>query len=88
MIFNFGYLRTNKKRSTDSDISYHKHPIPDDTPFPEGHDGDIALAVAATGAIASPAYPVDEQEVRRMAGRDQVSGVRDTAAQSRQAGPK
>ena len=40
--------------------------------FPEGHDGDIALAVAATRAIASPAYPVDEQEVRRMAERDQV----------------
>ena len=56
--------------------------------FPEGHDGDIALAVAATRAIASPAYPFDEQEVRRLAGRDQVSGVRDTAAQSRQAGAK
>jgi len=56
--------------------------------FPEGHDGDIALAVAATRAIASPAYPVDEQEVRRMAERDQTSGVRDTAAQSRQAGAK
>ena len=56
--------------------------------FPEGHDGDVALAVAATRAIASPAYPVDEEEVRRMAERDQVSGVRDTAAQSRQAGAK
>jgi pimeloyl-ACP methyl ester carboxylesterase len=56
--------------------------------FPEGHDGDIALAVAATRAIASPAYPFDEQDVRRMAERDQVSGVRDTAAQSRQAGAK
>src|SRR6266700_8149671 len=56
--------------------------------FPEGHDGDIELAVAATRAIASPAYPADEQEVRRMAERDQVSGVRDTAAQSRQAGAK
>ena len=56
--------------------------------FPEGRDGDIALAVAATRAIASPAYPADEQEVRRMAERDQVSGVRDTAAQSRQAGAK
>ena len=51
--------------------------------FPEGHDGDVALAVAATRAIASPTYPVDEQEVRRMAERDQVSGLRDTAAQSR-----
>ena len=56
--------------------------------FPEGHDGDIALAVTATRAVASPAYPFDEQEVRRMAERDQVSGVRDTAAQSRQAGAK
>jgi pimeloyl-ACP methyl ester carboxylesterase len=56
--------------------------------FPEGHDGDIALAVAATRAVASPAYPFDEQEVRRIAERDLVSGVRDTAAQSRQAGAK
>jgi pimeloyl-ACP methyl ester carboxylesterase len=56
--------------------------------FPEGHDGDIELAVAATRAIASSAYPADEQEVRRMAERDQASGIRDTAAQSRQAGAK
>jgi pimeloyl-ACP methyl ester carboxylesterase len=56
--------------------------------FPEGREGDIALAVAATRAVASPAYPFDEEAVRRMAGRDQVSGVRDTAAQSRQAGAK
>ena len=56
--------------------------------FPESHDGDVALAVAATRAIASPAYSVDEQEVRRMVERDQVSGIRDTAAQSRQAGAK
>jgi pimeloyl-ACP methyl ester carboxylesterase len=48
--------------------------------FPEGHDGDIALAIAATRVIASPSYPVDEQEVRRMAERDQVSGIRDAAA--------
>jgi len=56
--------------------------------FPEGRDGDLALAVAVTRALASPAYPFDEQEVRAMAARDQVSGVRDTAAQSRQAGAK
>jgi len=56
--------------------------------FPEGRDGDIALAVAATRALASSAYPLDEQAVRRMAARDQVSGLRDTAAQSRQAGAK
>jgi pimeloyl-ACP methyl ester carboxylesterase len=56
--------------------------------YPEGHGGDVALAVAATRAIASLAYPVDEQAVRRMAARDEVSGARDTAAQSRQAGAK
>jgi pimeloyl-ACP methyl ester carboxylesterase len=56
--------------------------------FPEGRDGDIALAVAVARALASPAYPFDEEEVRRMAARDQVSGVRDTAAQSCQAGAK
>jgi pimeloyl-ACP methyl ester carboxylesterase len=56
--------------------------------FPEGRDGDIALAVAATRAIASPAYPLDEQTVRAMAARDEVSGVRDIAAQSRQVAAK
>lgn len=56
--------------------------------FPVGRDGDMALAVAATRALASPAYSFDEQAVRAMAARDQVSGVRDTAAQSRQAGAK
>ena len=56
--------------------------------FPEGHDGDIALALAAARAIASPGYPFDEAAARRRAERDQVSGVRDTAAQSRQAGAK
>jgi len=56
--------------------------------FPEGREGDLALAVAVTHAVASPAYPVDEQAVRRTAARDQVSGVRDAAAQSRQAGAK
>jgi pimeloyl-ACP methyl ester carboxylesterase len=56
--------------------------------FPEGREGDIALAVAAVRALASPAYPFDEQAVRQMAARDQVSGLRDTAAQSRQAGAK
>jgi pimeloyl-ACP methyl ester carboxylesterase len=55
---------------------------------PEGKEGDIALAIAAVKAIASPDYPVDEAEVRRMAERDEVSGARDTAAQSRQVGAK
>jgi hypothetical protein len=40
--------------------------------FPEGRDGDIALVVAATRAVASPAYPFDEQAVREMAARDEV----------------
>src|ERR1035441_1837331 len=53
--------------------------------FPEGHEGDIALAVAVTRAIASPAYPFDEEAVRRMAGRGEVSGARETAAARRPA---
>jgi pimeloyl-ACP methyl ester carboxylesterase len=56
--------------------------------FPEGREGDIALAIAATRALASAAYPFDAEQVRQMAERDQVSGMRDTAAQSRQAGAK
>jgi pimeloyl-ACP methyl ester carboxylesterase len=56
--------------------------------FPEDRDGDIALAVAATRLIASAAYPADEQVVRQLAARDEVSGVRDSAAQSRQVGAK
>jgi len=56
--------------------------------FPEGREGDLALAVAVTRAVASPAYPFDERAVRAMAARDQVSGMRDAAAQSRQAGAK
>jgi pimeloyl-ACP methyl ester carboxylesterase len=56
--------------------------------FPQGKEGDVALALALTRAIASPDYPVNEAAVRRMAERDEVSGARDTAAQSRQAGAK
>ena len=56
--------------------------------FPQGREGDLAVAVAATRAVAAPAYSFDEQAVRQMAARDQASGVRDTAAQSRQAGAK
>jgi pimeloyl-ACP methyl ester carboxylesterase len=55
---------------------------------PAGREGDIELAVAATRALATPAYPIDEHVIRQMAERDQVSGVRDAAAQSRQAGAK
>jgi pimeloyl-ACP methyl ester carboxylesterase len=56
--------------------------------FPEGRDGDIDLAVEMSRLIASPAYPADESVIRQMAERDEVSGVRDTGAQSRQTGAK
>ena len=64
--------------------------------FPEGRDGDIALGLAVARAIAGPGYPFDEAEVRSRVERDvdssiergAVSGVRDAAAQSRQAGAK
>jgi len=56
--------------------------------FPEGRDGDIALGLALARAVASPGYPFDETEVRERIERDLVSGVRDTRAQSRQAGAK
>ena len=56
--------------------------------FPPGREGDIELGVAAARAIASPGYPFDEAEARRRVERDLVSGVRDAAAQSRQAGAK
>jgi pimeloyl-ACP methyl ester carboxylesterase len=55
---------------------------------PDGKEGDIELAIAATRAVASPGYPVDEAALRRAAERDEVSGARDVAAQSRQAGAK
>lgn len=55
---------------------------------PEGRDGDIALAIEMIRLIDSPAYPADESLIRRMAERDEVSGVRDTGAQSRQTGAK
>ena len=56
--------------------------------FPEGRDGDIALGLALARMVASPGYPFDEAEARARIERDLVSGVRDTAAQSRQAGAK
>ena len=56
--------------------------------FPEGREGDIALGLALARLVASPGYPFDEAEARARIGRDLVSGVRDTAAQSRQVGAK
>lgn len=54
--------------------------------FPEGGDGDLALAITLVRALSAPGQGVDEDAVREMAARDQVSGVRDLAAQGRQAG--
>jgi pimeloyl-ACP methyl ester carboxylesterase len=56
--------------------------------FPESPQGDADLAVAMIRALAPPGGTVDEDAIRQMAGRDQASGIRDTAAQSRQAGAK
>ena len=54
--------------------------------FPPGRDGDVALGLALARAVASPGYPFDEEAARQRIERDVVSGVRDTRAQSRQAG--
>ena len=64
--------------------------------FPEGHDGDIALGLAVARLVASPGYPFDEPEARARIERDLAStttnsgasSIRDTRAQSRQAGAK
>jgi pimeloyl-ACP methyl ester carboxylesterase len=56
--------------------------------YPEGRDGDIELGLALARLVASPGYPFDEAEARARIGRDPASGVRDTAAQSRQVGAK
>jgi pimeloyl-ACP methyl ester carboxylesterase len=56
--------------------------------YPEGRDGDIELGLALARLVASPGYPFDAAEARARIERDLVSGVRDTAAQSRQVGAK
>jgi pimeloyl-ACP methyl ester carboxylesterase len=54
--------------------------------FPGGRDGDVALGVALARMLSSPAYPFDEPAARERIERDLDSGVRDVAAQARQAG--
>jgi hypothetical protein len=64
VIFNFGYLGTNKKQDSDPDISGYKYPIPDDAPIPFGHRkimpdqvfGRIVL-VPAVQRLAGPPRP-------------------------------
>jgi pimeloyl-ACP methyl ester carboxylesterase len=53
---------------------------------PEGRDGDIQLSRMLARAVASPAYPFDEDAAREWIEREADSGPRDTRAQSRQAG--
>jgi pimeloyl-ACP methyl ester carboxylesterase len=48
----------------------------------------LRTVTATARAVASPGYPFDEAEARARIERDLVSGVRDTAAQSRQVGAK
>jgi pimeloyl-ACP methyl ester carboxylesterase len=54
--------------------------------FPEGREGDIQLSLMLARAVASPAYPFDEDAAREWIEREADSGPRDTKAQSRQAG--
>jgi pimeloyl-ACP methyl ester carboxylesterase len=54
--------------------------------FPEGRDGDIALSLMLARAVASPAYPFDEDAAREWIEREADGGPRDTRAQSRQVG--
>ncbi|HTU73783.1 MAG TPA: alpha/beta hydrolase [Trebonia sp.] len=56
------------------------------TKFPEGREGDIQLSLMVARAVASPAYPFDEQAAREWIEREVDSGPRDTKAQSRQGG--
>ena len=53
---------------------------------PEGREGDIQHSLMLARAVASPAYPFDEQAAREWIEREVDSGPRDTKAQSRQAG--
>jgi pimeloyl-ACP methyl ester carboxylesterase len=54
--------------------------------FPDGREGDIQLSLMLARAIASPAYPFDEDAAREWIEREADSGPRDTKAQSRQVG--
>src|ERR1700733_5695888 len=54
--------------------------------FPEGRDGDVQLSLMLARAVASPAYPFDENAAREWIEREVDSGPRDAKAQSRQVG--
>lgn len=54
--------------------------------FPDTPEGDIALSMAVSRALASPGYPFDEAEALARIRRDDVSGLRDPKGMGRQLG--
>jgi pimeloyl-ACP methyl ester carboxylesterase len=54
--------------------------------IPAADDGDVELGLTLARMLASPGYPFDEAAARERIARDLSSGVRDVAAQARQAG--
>ncbi|MDN3241647.1 alpha/beta fold hydrolase [Glycomyces tritici] len=54
--------------------------------FPETREGDIALAMAVSRALASPGHPFDEAEAMARIERDEVSSLQDPKSMGRQLG--
>ncbi|MFC3493851.1 alpha/beta fold hydrolase [Glycomyces rhizosphaerae] len=54
--------------------------------FPDGREGDIALSMAVSRALASPGHPFDEAEALARIEKDDVSSVRDPKSMGRQLG--
>jgi pimeloyl-ACP methyl ester carboxylesterase len=54
--------------------------------FPETREGDIALSMAVSRALASPGYPFDEAEALARIERDEVSSLQDPKTMGRQLG--
>ncbi|GAA1689731.1 alpha/beta hydrolase [Glycomyces endophyticus] len=54
--------------------------------FPETREGDLAMGLAVSRALASPGYPFDEAEARSRIERDASSPVRDPSTMGRQLG--
>jgi len=54
--------------------------------FPETREGDIALSLAVSRALASPGYPFDEAEALARIEKDEVNDIRDPKQMGRQLG--
>jgi pimeloyl-ACP methyl ester carboxylesterase len=54
--------------------------------FPETREGDIALSLAVSRALASPGYPFDEAEALGRIEKDAVNDIRDPKQMGRQLG--